>query len=522
MGYDMLRRIDSNNNIILADLALTALGARISAEDSRRLTKYRQCWNFYEGFHWEEIGDTDKPQITENYCRAFVNKFVAFEFGKGFNIKLQPDLEEDVLPFLNFVWTDNDKDNLCSILGQTKSVTGEAWIQVSYIPKVLDNGQLNPEFDDPYEEYEKGRIRLLVVQPNIVFPEYESSYDKDKLKRITIMYPVKKFPNNPNSTELIIYRQVWDKIKCEEYLGETLIAQYTNKYGVIPFFQIKNFELAGRTTGVSDLEDLIPLNTELNLKKSDVSEIIDYHSAPVTVVYGARIGQLEKGANKVWGGLPKDGKVENLSLDSDMSSSNNYIGSIKQAMHEIGGVPEGALGKETSISNTSGVALQVQLMPLIERVGDKQKASKTGLAKVNKLILKIGVTEGFLIIPEGAKPRDFYHNEIIFEDNLPKDRLVEIQQIQLEMKCGICDREEAMKRLGKTDIQKRLSEIEADMKKAPFVYGLSPDPVTGELTISRGRNDTMARGANENKAGNQKEVNGGLTNSSQKQEKTNS
>src|SRR3712207_506604 len=203
------------------------------------------------------------------------------------------------------------------------------------------------------------------------------------------MYPVKKYPNNPNSTELIVYRQVWDNEKCEEYLGDGLIAKYPNKYGIIPFTHIKNFELAGRASGTSDLEDLIPLNMELNLKKSDVSEIIDYHSAPVTVVYGARVGQLEKGANKVWGGLPKDGKVENLSLDSDMSSSNNYINDIKQAMHEIGGVPEGSLGKETSISNTSGVALQVQLMPLIERVGDKQKATKVGLSKVNKLILKI-------------------------------------------------------------------------------------------------------------------------------------
>lgn len=522
MAYNMYNRVDSNNNVTMADLTLTALGARLSGEDARRLDRYREYWNFYEGYHWETIGETDKLQVTENYCRAFINKFVAFEFGKrGFSIKMHPDLEEDVLPFLNSVWEDNDKDILCTQLGQTKAVTGDVWVQVSYIPKYLDNGAPNPALDDPYGEYENGRIRLIVVQPNIVFPEYETTYDKDKLKSVTVMYPVKKYPNDPNSTEMQIYKQVWDKDNCVEYLNDNKVGTYKNKYGVIPFIHIKNFELAGRTYGVSDLEDIIPLNMESNLKKSDVSEIIDYHSAPVTVVFGARIGQLEKGANKVWGGLPKDGRVENLELNSDLSASNNYIDSIKQAMHEIGGVPEGALGKETSISNTSGVALQVQMMPLIERVQEKQKASKNGISKINKLILKIGSVEGLVENPPNVSNRDFYKNEILFEDNLPKDRLVELQQLQLEMKLGVCDREEAMKRLGKTNIQKRLQEIVEDMKEAPFIYGLSLDE-NGELTNGKGKDDQMNRDLNENKAGNDAQVNPGLQNSQEKQEKTNS
>ena len=521
MAYNMYNRVDSNNNVVMADLTLMSLGARVSGEDSRRLARYREYWNFYEGYHWETIGDTGKQQVTENYCRAFVNKFTAFEFGHGFNIKMKPELEEDILPYLNFVWDDNSKEVLSTVLGQTKAVTGEAWIQVAFEPKMLDGGIPNPAFDDPYDEYEVGRVRLLVVQPNIVFPEYENSYDKDKLKKVTVMYPVKKYPNDPNSTELIIYKQIWDKEVCLEYLGSELVGQFPNRYGVIPFIQVKNFELAGRTYGISDLEDLIPLNMELNLKKSDISEIIDYHSAPITVVFGARVGQLEKGANKVWGGLPKDGRVENLSLNSDLSASNSYVADTKQAMHEVGGVPEGALGKETNISNTSGVALQVQLMPLIERVGEKQKASKTALAKVNKLILKILVVEGMLTIPEGTKPRDFYYNEIIFEDNLPKDRLVEIQQIQLEMKLGLCDREEGMKRLGKTDIQKRLNEIVADMKAVPFLYGLQLND-DGELEASGTKDTTMEKDLNENKAGKDAQVNAGLTNSPEKQQETNS
>ena len=52
-----------------------------------RLEKIKEAWNFYEGYHWEGIDDLDSPQVTFNYCRPFVNKFVSFECGKGFSIK---------------------------------------------------------------------------------------------------------------------------------------------------------------------------------------------------------------------------------------------------------------------------------------------------------------------------------------------------------------------------------------------------------------------------------------------------
>ena len=61
--------------------------------------------------------------------------------------------------------------------------------------------------------------------------------------------------------------------------------------------------------------------------------------------------------------------------------------------------------------------------------------------------------------------KDIYQNEIIFEENLPKDKLVELQAIQLEMKLGLEDREGGMKRFGKKDIRRRLEEIDRDKKK---------------------------------------------------------
>ena len=168
-----------------------------------------------------------------------------------------------------------------------------------------------------------------------------------------------------------------------------------------PFVQIKNFPVAGQSRGQGDLDDIIPLNVEYNTKKSDMSEVIDYHSAPITLVYGAKIGNLEKGANKVWGGLPKDSKVENLGLQGDLTASANYAAECKTSMCEIGGIPETVLGGAAAISNTSGVALQYINLPLIERTRVKRVSlgKVSGISTVLERKSRIEISSGFSINP---------------------------------------------------------------------------------------------------------------------------
>lgn len=535
MSYDFINRVSIQDAL---NAQLYSLGARLSSEDVSRLAEYRRKWNFFEGFHWEDIEKSDKTEVTKNYCRPFVNKLVAFELGTGFSIKMKPDVEEHILPFLTEVWDDNGKEGFCNEFGQMKSVTGDGWVQVSFSPKTLGDGSINPQLYDPYNEYEKGRIRINVVPSNIIFPEYANGYDKDRLIKVTVMYPI--YRDIENKTQPVLYKQIWTQQTVQEFVGQDLIREVSNKYGVIPFFHCKNIPMAGRTNGQSDLEDIIPLNVELNAKSSDVSEIIDYHSAPVTIIYGARIGQLEKGANKVWGGLPKDAKVENLSLNGDLQASKSYIEDIKRSMHEVGNVPPIALGGDLAISNTSGVALQTAFQPLLDIVKVKRSESKKVLQDVNKFVILIGLTEGLICnclekeeVLEKWKKGDFYNkdifqNEIIFDENLPKDKLIEIQAIQLEMKLGLCDREEGMKRLGKRNIQKRLQEIDSDRDKSPEIYGL---PTEEEREAMRVKNttdgsgrvkDVMKRPLGTNKAGNEAEVNAGLQNSQEKKLHTNS
>lgn len=468
--YDFKKKAVSFKS--LDNLSLLGLDSHLTTDERNRLDKTKECWNFYEGFHWEGLEDVgDKPQITENYCRAFVDKFVAYEFGTGFKVANPNEDNEDNAPvssFLREVWEDNDCNTLCTELGQTKSVTGFGCLQIVF--------NRPGTFDDPFEEYPNGRIRLINVPSHIVFPKFDN-HDKEKVTEIMIAYPIEVEDKSPilrsAITKHVLYKQIWTKTHVTIHDGMKDPITIPNKYGIIPFVLVPNFPLAGRpiTEAQSDLEDIIPLNVELNTKTSDVSEIIDYYSAPITILYGAKVSSLEKGANKLWGGLPKDARVQNLELQSDLGASNTYRHDLKSAMHDIGGVPEGALGGRQAISNTSSVALHIANSPIIERVRVKRECTTKAIRMVNKIILYIALKEKLIEKPANYTSKQFFNSKVIYPDVLPKDKLLELQQIQIEMQLGLEYRAKAMERLGKDDIHDYIKRIGDDSEANPHFYG---------------------------------------------------
>lgn len=484
--YDFKNRATMNQ---LNTLSLLGLDSHLTPDERTRLQKTQEFWNFYEGYHWEGIQDIgDRPQITENYCRAFVDKFVAFEFGTGFKLKSTFEDNDEETPVTNFladVWRDNHKENLCTELGQSKSVSGFGCVQIKF--------EKPGTFDDPFEEYEKGRIRLINMPSHIVFPRFDP-HDKDKIQELMIAYPIEVQEKSPILRSAIkkqvMYKQIWTNKTITIEDGQNEPITIPNKYGIIPFVLVPNFPMAGKpiTEAQSDLEDIIPLNIELNSKTSDVSEIIDYYSAPITILYGAKVSSLEKGANKLWGGLPKDARVQNLELQGDLVASNNYRSDLKTAMHEVGGVPEGALGGKQAISNTSSVALHIANSPIIERIRVKRGYTSNALQQINKIILFIALKEGLVTKPEKTSAKDFYKTEIIFPEILPKDKLLELQQIQMEMKYGLEYRKKAMERLGKDDINDYIKRIDEDVERNPEFYGQNPKEPQLNSGFSNGDN----------------------------------
>lgn len=66
------------------------------------------------------------------------------------------------------------------------------------------------------------------------------------------------------------------------------------------------------------------------------------------------------------------------------------------------------------------------------------------------------------------------HTEVSLPDTLPKDTLLELQQIQQELSAGLESREGALKRMGREDIENKLKEIDAERANNPSLFGITP------------------------------------------------
>jgi hypothetical protein len=256
-----------------------------------------------------------------------------------------------------------------------------------------------------------------------------------------------------------------------------------NPIGKVYVVHVRNFPMGDSIYGADDLTEVEKLNLELAGATTSIGQVIKYHGDPVTLVFGARASNLKKGPNKIWGNLPKDGRVENLELASDLTASNAHKNDLKEDLHALMGVPEIAQGTKQAISNTSGVALHTMYLPLIERATMKQRLYGPKLVDVLILVLRWYQQLGlmFQYDDEGKRTavdkrkagtkltEDDYQNikdsfVLHFELPLPKDRLMEVQIQQTRVEAGLQDRESALIALGEDNPKAKLKKIVADQK----------------------------------------------------------
>lgn len=435
--------------------------------DQRRLRAYKYYMDFYDGKHWDDtVGSVtmsewnpaygyyyswneDFNRRTWNISRNIIDKLVDWLCQDEWKNKLAPELNDtDCLETLENVWIANRRHEFTYDLSYQACITGDAFVKVAYDPDFYADGV--------------GEIVLQVLDSRTVIP-YFDGHDKRKLVGCRIQYPTHEVQED-GDLRTVMYQEVHTEGTIVELIDGEIDKTYPNPLGELMVVHVPNEPLPYRKFGRSDLENLLLANKEYNEKASDFSEILAYHAAPVTIIKGARVQSLERGARKVWAGIPKDGDVYNLSLEADLSSSIEYLEMLKKHMHESGNVPEEALGALQEVSNTSAAALHVQYQPLLERIWKKQIHIGKGLRKINELILKFYEAAGALELPDDIPPAQKFRTEIEWGDALPRDRSIDLADISTEIGLGIESKEGALKRLGVEDPEEKLKEIEEEMK----------------------------------------------------------
>lgn len=428
-----------------------------------RITNYELYWQFYIGNHWRQYNRT---MMSFNYVRAFVNKVCQFLIGnngftlraKGYgNITINDVQEKTIESFLMYHFERNKYKTLIYELLQMGSVMGDAWTILTW-------------------DVKKKMVVIKLADSRQVFPKFRDG-NVDDVEAVTIRQPL---TNHPDKFVLFVTEYKADVVTqwYQKTTGVTVadkdkyrVTPTPNPLGFIPVVHFKNRPVSTGYYSTSDVEDVLKLNKTYNELSQELKSIIDYHTAPTTVVTGANVSNLTKKLGRVWSGFPAEAQVFNLGLDADLSAAQEFMGMIKTAMHEMADVPENYLGKIQSISNTSAAALQLTYQPLVQAADMKWLMYGEGLTELCNMMYGIVKTydpenKRLLEIDSQLNGSEFgidLYAEPVFTYGFPQDRQVILAQAESELRLRLNTRRNILNNMGTRNTQELLEEIRADV-----------------------------------------------------------
>lgn len=459
------RAAASDLTVAVSPLGLVELADEEFEVHGPRMNRYASNWAWYLGHHWAYRRELGEPQLTFNYIKAFADYINNFTFGKGVEFT-SPEATAAIAPHLfKRVWeVDNEKMNILWEIGQLGGVSGDVFVKVAYEEAFMDTvGRIHP-----------GRVRILPINPAFCFPEWHP-HDRSRMIRFKMKY---KFWGTAadGARQVFTYTEIITDDSIEEYINDERIDSRPNPFGTIPIAYTQNLPVASSPWGLGDITDIVPLNREFNEKANEISDIINYHGAPITVIVGAKASSLERGPKKVWAIGNKDAKIQNLEMETNFAGILGYMELIKQSMHEMTGVPATALGTMQAISNTSGVALAVQYQSLMQRYGLKKTQYSRLFKRINELVmlhLAIKEPEALLfnemttaVAPGPTQYMELdvndpltYQSLVHWPEPMPVDILLKLNEIQVKMQMGLESKRGALRDLGEMFPDEKLREI---------------------------------------------------------------
>ena len=410
-----------------------------------------------------------EPQLTLNYTKSLSDYLTNFSVGKGVEFHSDKMFTHITPALLDRVWSrDNVKGRVLWEMANMGSIFGDVFVKVTY-----ERG-----WTDPVGIKHAPRVRIIPLNPSFAFPRWHP-HDKDRLEEFKLKY--RFWSTAPDGTRVTnTYVELLTDLTIREYVNDELISERPNPVGCIPIVHIQNAPAQGSAWGLSDIWEILGTNREYNEKMTEISDIINYHANPITVITGGKAPALDVGPNKIWGVDNDSAKVYNLENNfAGLQAAIGYVDLLKTYMFEATGVPINALGQEQAISNTSGVALSIQFMPTMMKTSLKQITYGQGLKSICALALRtlfIFEPETMAYNPETdgiiqpGQPEildrsdpNVYDIDVDWVAPLPVDVLIKLEEIQLKLGLRLESRKGALADLGEEFPDEKLLELAQEL-----------------------------------------------------------
>lgn len=433
--------------------------------DGARLRAYRESLAFYQGQQWPEAGTRRERRLVFNYARALVDKTVSYLMS-GVHFVVDPvdgsaAAQEAARRSERALLEVHEANNLTQLDFDSEvdvSVLGDGAFKVTWDPDQRRVRVTAPDVQGVYAWWLGDDISRLWR----VASRYELSTEE-----AAMLYGAAAIGGLSSGRSCAVV-EVWTAGRFELWLDGRLLEAKPNPYGFIPFVIYPNLREPKQFWGSSDITAVQEPIRELNRALSQLSNILELSGNPVAVLENVTESQdisVQPGA--VWE-LPERARAYLLDLlqGGGVSLHVDYVNLIYRTLHDLGESPRTSFGEGGR--GLSGVALQIEMDPLLKKVQRKRLVRESAYKQRNEMILRLlEQYTGVSYTP--------YRTRVVWSELLPVDRSRQVMDEARLVAAGIHSRRRAADQLGVEDPE---SEFERWQTETKAIGGSSAVPVT--------------------------------------------
>ena len=417
----------------------------LSRIDLDRLKTYRENLDFYNGIQWPGNPRRRERRLTFNYAKVFVDKVTSYLMsGLDFAIDpISPDDKEKARKAEDAIYKVYETNNLEQLDFDTEldaAILGDGCYKVTWDTHDKRVRVSAPDVQGIFVWClgdDVTRIWRVASRYRLSADEVESLYSKVRGQHAIS-------PQGQSTNQQATVVEVWTERKFELWVNDLLLERKANPYGFIPYIVFPNLREPKKFWGISDIPPLIEPARELNRALSQLSLILELSGNPIAVLENIEDAQdiaVQPGA--VWE-IPERAKAYLLDLlqGGGVKLHADYIDLLYRTLHDLSESPRTAFGDNQR--GLSGVALEMELHPLLQKVKRKRLIRTAVYRRRNEMTLRL---------LEQMAGEDFgnHRSRIIWGPILPQDRERLVRDEEILISAGIHSRRRAMDELGVED-----------------------------------------------------------------------
>ncbi|MBI4496962.1 MAG: phage portal protein [Chloroflexi bacterium] len=436
---------------------------QLATLDRERFQRYREYLDFYHGDQWLTPASRTwqrERRLTFNYARIFIDKLTAYLLG-DMTCTVQP--LEDTLEgrerarraeaVLSQVYEANDLQQLDYTTETDTAILGDGCYKVTWDP-------------------DAGQVRVTAPDVQGLYAWWAAD-DPARVWRVATRYPLSAeeaalLSGLPAPTggrtppPAVTVTEVWTAQEFQLWMDDALVEQKPNPYRAIPFVIFPNLAAPKQFWGVSDLPPVMEPARELNRALSQLAGILELAGNPIAVLENVEQAEdiaVQPGA--IWE-LPEQARAYLLDLlqGGGVRLHVDYIDLLYRALHDLSEAPRTTFGDNAR--SLSGVALEMELHPLLQKVRRKRLIRAAAYRRRNDLILR-------LLEQHTGERYGPYRLGVVWSPVLPQDRSRLVADERALVAAGIHSRRRAAGLLG---VEEPEAEFAQWLQEQGQVHGL--------------------------------------------------